>query len=112
MDPGQMMSVGGVGEAISTGTLVALHPTLSQKSHNPVSPCMTSGHSSSFPLLELRVIGYKEDFVHWLFKRASEFPAVSCLTLVDGIHADFHSLLVCWLLSLAMVCLADEPVWG
>lgn len=45
IDAGKMVSGGSVGEAGSTGSLVAAPSALLQKPHNPISPCMTPVHS-------------------------------------------------------------------
>ena len=48
---------------------------------NPISLQVTLV-CSPFPLLEIRVSGYEQDFVHWPYKRAAVSLADSCLTLV------------------------------
>ena len=50
LDPGKMVSVGGVQEGLSTGPLMAVLLVLYPKPHNSIFPCMTPNHSEPSPV--------------------------------------------------------------
>ena len=64
------------GERLSTGVLAPVPSVLSPKLPTPDSPQVSLVHSA-FPLLQPRVSGYKQNFVHWPFKGLSVSPAVT-----------------------------------
>ena len=63
------------GERLSTGVLAPVPSVLSPKLPTPDSPQVSLVHSA-FPLLQPRVSGYKQNFVHWPFKWLSESPDI------------------------------------
>lgn len=107
-------SVSCVGEGLSTGTLAAVPLVLSLEPHYPVSPHMTLVCSSHLPFARDQGEWLKMRFlcVCCSFKRVPGFLADSYLSLAYSIPTDFHSQMSCGLLSLALVLLAREPVWG
>ena len=99
-----------MGEELGIGILLAIPLAISPESQIPISPHTTVFHYA-LSLLEPRVSGCEQDFVHWSFKRTPVSLADSCLSLVDRISADFHSQMLYGPLFLAMVLYAGRLEW-
>ena len=82
--------------------MVAIPLALSPEQQTPVSPHVTLVHSA-LPVLEPRVSGCDQDFVHWLFKGMLMSLAVSYLSLAVRIPTNFHSQMLCGCLFLTPV---------
>ena len=56
--------------------------------------------------------GYKQNFLHWPFKRVPMFLVDSCLYLTDRILIDFHRRMLCGCPFPALPLLTGEPSLG
>ena len=112
LDPGKMVSVGDVGEGVSTGTLLAVLSALSLRPHNPFSPLLLWLPGAAVPVPEPTIIDCEQQFAYCPFKRTPMVPATFCLNRVDGIPADFHCQMLYGLLFLILVFWAKESSMG
>lgn len=97
----------------NTGTVAAFSPALTLKPQHSDSPCMSLAppkHSlSNGTQSECLLVS---ESVHRAFKWTHGFPAIFCLTGMNGIHTDFHSQMLWRLLFPTLVLQAEDHSVG